>query len=547
MESFYDFFSLISSDSSRILDLLFRLVINTVFTVIIARWFYFPKSRRTDFLFTYILVGFGIFMLIHLMGDAKLKTGIAMGLFAIFCIMRYRTESVPIREMTYLFLIIAMAAINGLAWVADISDKHPEFFAPELTAIIELTVTNILFVAVIWIAEGGKWARQRSSKYIKYDKIELIVPERREELIEDLKKRTGLNIQEVTVGPLDFLKDVALLKVYYTENGQVESDETLKSMKSMNSVFKKAFVLAAAALVAQVTYAQSDDFGYEVGLEGETKIADNLKLELAAEMRTQDNAQRIDRYMVGAGLSYKLFSNKEKTFSVKVNGGFDYLRINKLQEKNIKYFDENDGLVENENFNVNVGDVKGYNLTDGYWQNRYRVNVGVQVSYDINKRWSVSLRETLRYNHYCKATTTRTKYRVDEEISEKNDDGTYNWVVSPYTYSDDYVGEDNLDEDGNVIGKSLNRETVNKGKDRTFLYSKLTVNYDIRKCPVDLFVSADYGRGLTKHASKWKFTGGVDYKINKYNKLTLSYRYSTDGDDDEGNGHLVGLGYKFDF
>ena len=106
MESLNDFMSLITSDSYRLLDLLFRLLINTVFTVIIARCFYFPKSRRIDFFFTYVLVGFGIFMLIHLMGDAKLKTGIAMGLFAIFCIMRYRTESVPIREMTYLFLVI---------------------------------------------------------------------------------------------------------------------------------------------------------------------------------------------------------------------------------------------------------------------------------------------------------------------------------------------------------------------------------------------------------------------------------------------------------
>ena len=81
MESINDFFSLITSDYCRLLDLLFRLIINTLFSVIIARKFYFPKSRRVDFFFTYILVGFGIFMLIHLMGDAKLKTGIAMGLF----------------------------------------------------------------------------------------------------------------------------------------------------------------------------------------------------------------------------------------------------------------------------------------------------------------------------------------------------------------------------------------------------------------------------------------------------------------------------------
>ncbi|MBQ4277303.1 MAG: DUF4956 domain-containing protein [Bacteroidaceae bacterium] len=233
MESLNDFMSLITGDTYRLLDLVFRLLVNTVFTVIIARFFYFPKSRRIDFFFTYVLVGFGIFMLIHLMGDAKLKTGIAMGLFAIFCIMRYRTESVPIREMTYLFLVISLAAINGLAWMADISDKHPDFFAPELTAMVELTVTDLLFVLVIWIAEGGKWVTSLSTKYIKYDKIDLITPERRGDLIDDLRKRTGLNIKDVAIGSIDFLKDMALIKVYYTETDNKDNDDSLQKMPKL--------------------------------------------------------------------------------------------------------------------------------------------------------------------------------------------------------------------------------------------------------------------------------------------------------------------------
>ena len=233
MESLNDFMSLITGDTYRLLDLVFRLLVNTVFTVIIARFFYFPKSRRIDFFFTYVLVGFGIFMLIHLMGDAKLKTGIAMGLFAIFCIMRYRTESVPIREMTYLFLVISLAAINGLAWMADISDKHPDFFAPELTAMIELTVTDLLFVLVIWIAEGGKCVTSLSTKYIKYDKIDLITPERRGDLIDDLRKRTGLNIKDVAIGSIDFLKDMALIKVYYTETDNKDNDDSLQKMPKL--------------------------------------------------------------------------------------------------------------------------------------------------------------------------------------------------------------------------------------------------------------------------------------------------------------------------
>ena len=214
MDAFNDFITVLSSDTCRILDLFFRLVINTVFTLIIARNFYFPKARRRDFFFTYILVGFCIFMLIHLMGDAKIKTGIAMGLFAIFCIMRYRTESVPIREMTYLFLVIALSAINGLAWAADISPKHPEFMGPLMTSMGELIVTDLLFVVGVWIAEANKLVKSLSTKYVKYDKIDLIKPDRREELIADLKERTGLDVTNVSIGSIDFLKDMALIKIY---------------------------------------------------------------------------------------------------------------------------------------------------------------------------------------------------------------------------------------------------------------------------------------------------------------------------------------------
>ena len=112
--------TIISPSATDLVDLIMRLVINMTFVITISRFFYFPKSRRRDFFFTFILVGFCIFMLINLMCGLKMKTGIGMGLFAIFCIMRYRTESVPIREMTYLFLIICLAAINGMAWDAKI-------------------------------------------------------------------------------------------------------------------------------------------------------------------------------------------------------------------------------------------------------------------------------------------------------------------------------------------------------------------------------------------------------------------------------------------
>jgi hypothetical protein len=227
MNALNDFFAVLSSDTCRILDLILRLVINTIFTVIIARAFYFPKARRKDFFFTYILVGFCIFMLIHLMGDAKIKTGIAMGLFAIFCIMRYRTESVPIREMTYLFLIISLAAINGLAWAADISPKHPEYAGPLMTSIGELILTDSIFIFGVWMAEANMLVKSLSSKYVKYDKIDLIKPAKRDELIADLKERTGLDITHVSIGSIDFLKDMALIKIYYNTD---QEDESIQKM-----------------------------------------------------------------------------------------------------------------------------------------------------------------------------------------------------------------------------------------------------------------------------------------------------------------------------
>lgn len=235
MDFFNDLASLITSDSCRILDLLFRLIINTVFTIIIARVFYFPRNRRQDFFFTFILVGFCIFMLIHLMGDAKIKTGIAMGLFAIFCIMRYRTESVPIREMTYLFFVISLAAINALAWEADISGKHPDFLVPELTAMGELILTDIIFLLILYFAERKQWVKSLSSKYIKYDKIELITPDKHHELIADLKARTGLDIIKAEIGNIDFLKDMALVKIYYRSNKDRDIKEDIANP---NKLFK---------------------------------------------------------------------------------------------------------------------------------------------------------------------------------------------------------------------------------------------------------------------------------------------------------------------
>jgi hypothetical protein len=196
-------------------ELVIRFLLNTAVIALIVRVFYYPKSKRRDYFVTFILISISVFLLIFLMGGVKLKVGFALGLFAIFGIIRYRTESVPIREMTYLFLIIAVSAINGLA--TSIS-------------YVELLATNLLFIISIWAMESNRWVKHVASKLVMYDNINLITPDKREELIADLEKRTGLKIEKVEVGSIDFLKDGVIIKMYYKGNSSNNSvDTTLKT------------------------------------------------------------------------------------------------------------------------------------------------------------------------------------------------------------------------------------------------------------------------------------------------------------------------------
>ena len=181
-------------------ELVIRFLLNTAVIALIVRVFYYPKSKRRDYFVTFILISISVFLLIFLMGGVKLKVGFALGLFAIFGIIRYRTESVPIREMTYLFLIIAVSAINGLA--TSIS-------------YVELLATNLLFIISIWAMESNRWVKHVASKLVMYDNINLITPDKEDELIADLKKRTGLHILRVEVGAIDFSKDTVMVKIYY--------------------------------------------------------------------------------------------------------------------------------------------------------------------------------------------------------------------------------------------------------------------------------------------------------------------------------------------
>ncbi|MBO5272704.1 MAG: DUF4956 domain-containing protein [Muribaculaceae bacterium] len=198
------------------ITLLCRCFFNMAIVWFIIHFLYYSKSQRRDYYFTFMLISLSIFFLIFLLGGEKIKVGFALGLFAIFGIIRYRTESMQVREMTYLFVIIAISVINALAG----------------SSYLVLATSNVIFILTIWICEGNTWLKHTSCKTVQYDKINLITPDKREELMEDLKKRLGLNIVKVEVGAVDFLRDMAVLKVYYKP--QTEEINTVDNIIKLN-------------------------------------------------------------------------------------------------------------------------------------------------------------------------------------------------------------------------------------------------------------------------------------------------------------------------
>lgn len=193
------------------------LLLNTFVTWIVVHFLYYPKGRRRDYYFTFILLSVSIFMLIALLlhNRADMGIGAALGLFAIFGIIRYRTESVPIREMTYLFFLVALSVINGKC---------------DMLTFVEQLSINAVLVACVWACENFLTTSNEGCKFVKYDNIDLIKPERYDELKADLEERLGLQITRVEVGAVDFLTDMTMLRVFY-----IDPD---KRIKSVDRLFK---------------------------------------------------------------------------------------------------------------------------------------------------------------------------------------------------------------------------------------------------------------------------------------------------------------------
>jgi hypothetical protein len=200
-------FSLYSPDA---LVLLVRLAVNTVFLTILIRYLYYPKTKRKDYLFTYYLIGTITFFLCFGLKKLDIDTGMGLGLFAIFGIIRYRTDAIEIKEMTYLFLIIGISVVNALA--------------SNQISISEVAVINLTVITLTFVLENLWLMKHETRKTINYERIDLITPDKHEQMKADLEKRTGLVINRVEVGKIDFLNDTAQVRIFYYANEQELSD-----------------------------------------------------------------------------------------------------------------------------------------------------------------------------------------------------------------------------------------------------------------------------------------------------------------------------------
>jgi hypothetical protein len=205
-------------DIPDFLEFVLRFALNTGVILLLVRCLYYSTTKRKDYLFTYILISSVVFLLCFLLESVKLQIGFALGLFAIFGIIRYRTDSMPIKEMTYLFLVIGISVINALT--------------SENTSLADLLFTNLALVAITYGLEKIWLLKHESSKIIMYEKINLIKPENYEDLLTDLRERTGIRtINRVETGKIDFLRDTCILTIYYDTTGRVsesspENDKT---------------------------------------------------------------------------------------------------------------------------------------------------------------------------------------------------------------------------------------------------------------------------------------------------------------------------------
>ncbi len=188
---------------SDLLSFVLSFGFNFLAALIIVRFVYYPSTQDKRYVFTFLAFNTVIYFVLSFMTSIEIGVGVGFGLFAIFSILRYRTDPIPIREMTYLFIIAALPVMNSASTNGGIW--------PQLIA------ANIVIIAIMWVLEREWGFQYESSKRIVYEKIDLIRPDRRPELITDLENRTGLKIKRISIGKISFLRDTADIKIFYDD------------------------------------------------------------------------------------------------------------------------------------------------------------------------------------------------------------------------------------------------------------------------------------------------------------------------------------------
>jgi len=178
---------------------LVRFFINTIFLYVLLRHCYYRRTPNREFLFSFFLFGSGVFIVSYLLRGVEVSMGFAFGLFAIFSMLRYRTEPISIKSMTYLFLVITVSLLSAVGQ----------------SSTVELILLNALICLCANLAESKILTPQLAEQLIRYEKIENIRPQNRERLLEDLRQRTGLEIRNVAIDKIDFLRDTAMLRIFY--------------------------------------------------------------------------------------------------------------------------------------------------------------------------------------------------------------------------------------------------------------------------------------------------------------------------------------------
>lgn len=206
-------------------ETLLRFILCLVVNWGIVNFLYFKKSHRRDFYFTFMIISVAIYFLVYLMmgmDRGKATMGVGLGLFGIFSIMRYRTDTMPVREMTYLFVVVCLSVVHAMSSALGVDDKG----ALTGTPLFELIVIDAITVVAIIVFEC--MLKVSATKLVQYDRIELIKPEKSEELKADLEERLGVKVLKVEVGAVDFLRDMAVLRVSYEGKNASDINNKLK-------------------------------------------------------------------------------------------------------------------------------------------------------------------------------------------------------------------------------------------------------------------------------------------------------------------------------